>query len=119
MEYLLLFHSPAPELELEPDDPSAAAHWQSWRAYLGALHAAGVARSGNALQPPYTATTIRVRGEQRQIHDGPFADTKEMLGGYLVIEVPSLDEAIRWAERSPSSLRGSTEVRPIRALESR
>jgi hypothetical protein len=57
-----------------------------------------------------------VREGKRLVHDGPYADTKEMLGGYLVIDVASLDEALVWAARSPSSQLGSTEVRPILKL---
>ncbi len=113
MQYLLTFNSPTAELELEPNDPESSDYWESWRAYMGAIYAAGIVKSGNALQPPFTATTVRIRDGKRQVHDGPFADTKELLGGYLVIEVPSIDEALTWAARSPSSLSGSTEVRPV------
>lgn len=113
MEYMLMFHSPAEELERKRDDPASAGFWESWRAYMGAIYAAGVVKSGNALEPPFTATTVRIRDGKRHVHDGPYADTKELLGGYLIIDVPSLDEALLWAARSPSSVVGSTEVRPI------
>jgi hypothetical protein len=113
MQYLLMFNSPASDLEREPNDAASADYWESWRAYMGAVYAAGIVRSGNALKAPFTATTVRMRDGKRQVHDGPFADTKELLGGYLAIDVPSLDEALAWAARSPSSLSGSTEVRPI------
>lgn len=113
MEYMMLFNQPASELERTQDDPASADYWESWRAYMVALHAAKVIKGGNALQPPYTATTVRVRDGNRQVHDGPYADTKEMLGGYIIIDVPSLDEALQWAARSPSSKTGSTEVRPV------
>jgi len=116
MEYLLLFHSPAEDLERRVDDASSAPYWESWRAYMTAIYAAGVVKSGNALEAPFTATTVRVREGKRQVHDGPFADTKEMLGGYLVIEVPTIDEALAWAARSPSSTSGSTEVRPVKDM---
>jgi hypothetical protein len=82
-------------------------------AYMGELAAAGVMRGGNRLAPPWTATTVRSRGGQRMVQDGPFADTKELAAGYIVIEVASLDEALRWAEKSPSTSTGSTEVRPV------
>ncbi len=113
MQFVLMFNSPASDLERRPDDPASADHWESWRAYMGAIYAAGVVKGGNALQAPYTATTVRIRDGKRQVVDGPFADTKELLGGYLVIDVPSLDEALAWAARAPSCLRGSTEVRPV------
>jgi hypothetical protein len=113
MQYLLMFNSSPADLERRPEDPASADYWESWRAYMGAVYAAGIVKSGNALDAPFTATTVRMRDGKRQVHDGPFADTKELLGGYLVIDVPSLDEALAWAARSPSSQSGSTEVRPI------
>jgi hypothetical protein len=118
MQYMLLFHQPATELERTPDDPASADYWEAWRAYMNAIYDAGVVTGGNVLHPPATATTVRVRDGQREVLDGPFAETKEMLGGYLIIEVPSLDDALTWAARSPSSSTGSTEVRPIALLES-
>jgi hypothetical protein len=118
MQYMLLFHQPATELERTPDDPDSADYWESWRAYMGAIYSAGIVTSGQVLQPPSTATTVRVRDGQREVLDGPFAETKEMLGGYLIIEVPSLDDALMWAARSPSSSTGGTEVRPVALVES-
>ena len=116
MQYMLLFHQPATELERTLDDPASADYWESWRAYMSAIYSAGIVTSGEGLQPPSTATTVRVRDGQREVLDGPFAETKEMLGGYLIIDVPSLDDALTWAARSPSSSTGSTEVRPIATL---
>ncbi|MBL9039415.1 MAG: YciI family protein [Archangium sp.] len=113
MHFMLLFNSPLSDLERKRDDPDSTAHWEAWRAYITALNDAGVVRRGDALTPPTMATTVRVREGRRQIHDGPFADTKEMLGGYVVIDVASLDEALEWAARSPSSRLGSTEIRPV------
>ncbi len=113
MQYLLMFNSPASDLERKPEDPDSADYWESWRLYMKEIYSAGVVKSGNALASPFSGTTIRLRDGKRQVHDGPFADTKELLGGYLVIEVPSLDEAMHWASKSPSSLVGSTEIRPL------
>ncbi len=118
MEYMLLFHLPATELERTLDDPASADYWESWYAYMGTIYSAGIVTSGHGLQPPSTATMVRFRDGQREVLDGPFAETKELLGGYLIIEVPSLDEALTWAARSPSSSTGSTEVRPVALLES-
>jgi hypothetical protein len=117
MEYMLVFHLPATDLERTPDDPASADYWESWRAYMDAIYSAGIVTSGKVLQPPSTATMVRFRDGQREVLDGPFAETKEMLGGYVIIEVPSLDEALTWAARSPSSATGSTEVRPVLVLE--
>ena len=68
---------------------------------------------GNALQPTPTATTVRVRGGDRLVTDGPFAETKEQLGGYYLLECKDLDEAIEWAAKIPGARNGSIEVRPI------
>jgi hypothetical protein len=75
--------------------------------------AAGVMKGGDALQPTQTATTVRVRDGKTLTTDGPFAETKEALGGYYIFEARDLDEAIEWAARLPGSWWGSVEVRPI------
>ena len=118
MQYMLLFHQPATELERTLDDSASADYWESWRAYMSAIYSAGIVTSGHGLQPPSTATTVRFRDGQREVLAGLFAETKEMLGGYVIITVSSLDDALTWAARSPSSGTGSTEVRPVALLES-
>jgi len=74
---------------------------------------AGVMRGGNELKPVATATTIRLRGGKVLSTDGPFAETKEQLGGYYLIDVPNLDDAVKWAAKCPGAKTGSIEVRPI------
>ncbi len=113
MEFVITFNQPADVIELHEDPVRGPAALQPWKAYMGELVAAGVMRGGNRLAPPWTATTVRVRNGQRLVQDGPFAETKEMAAGYIVIDVPSLDEALHWAALNPSSLSGSTEVRPV------
>lgn len=113
MQYVLTFNLPASELEQPDGPPQSSALMQPWKAYMSEMQEAGVLRGGNRLQPPWTATTVRVTNGKRHFQDGPFAETKEMASGYVVIEVHSLDEALKWAERSPSSHTGSTEVRPV------
>lgn len=71
----------------------------------------------NGLQPTTTAATVRVRGGHVTVTDGPFAETKEQLGGYLLLDVDNLDEAIRMASRIPSACHGSVEIRPVRELK--
>jgi hypothetical protein len=112
MEYMLLIN-----VEGEPGsgtDEERAAMGAEFGRYTQELIDAGAMVSGDALQPPTTATTVRTQGGETLTTDGPFAETKEWLGGYYKIEVDSLDEAIEWAGRIPS-LRdgGSIEVRPI------
>ena len=118
MKYALLFHQPATDAERTQDDPASADYWASWYAYIGGLYSAGIVTSGEGLQPPSTTTTVRVRDGQREVLNGPSAQNKEMLSGYVIIDVPSLDDALAWAARSPSSSTGSTEVRPVALLES-
>lgn len=113
MQYMLIFRENATDFDLRDNPDKQQAYWGSWMAYVGALNQAGIVVSGAGLLPPHTATTVRIRDGQRQIQDGPYADTKEQLGGYFVIEVPDLDAALDWAARSPSSDYGSTEVRPV------
>jgi hypothetical protein len=81
--------------------------------YSEKVFGAGVAKAGDALQPTSAATTVRVRDGQTVTTDGPFAETKEQLGGYYLIDVPDLDAAIEWAARIPSANIGSIEVRPV------
>ena len=78
-----------------------------------AAAAAGVLVSGERLRPADLATTVRVRNQKTPITDGPFAETKEMLGGFYILECRNLDEAIAWAARNPGARTGAIEVRPI------
>lgn len=90
-------------------------HWLgAYRAYLQAMTQAGVLKSSSGLCPTSSATTVRVANDKTQVLDGPYADTKEQLGGFHMIEVPDLDGAISWAARSPTALHGVVEVRPVR-----
>src|SRR5471032_2478983 len=86
----------------------------AFRAYTEALTKAGVMVGKNRLQPISAATTVRAAADGRpQVLDGPYADTKEQLGGYYLIDVPDLDAALSWAARCPGASTGSMEVRPI------
>jgi hypothetical protein len=89
-------------------------HWLgAYRAYMEAMTKAGVLRSSNGLQRTSAATTVRVANGKTQVLDGPYADSKEQLGGFHIIEVADLDAAIAWAARSPTALHGVVEVRPV------
>jgi hypothetical protein len=87
-----------------------------WK-YSDDLEKSGLGRGGEALEPVSTATTVRVRNGQTQVTDGPFAETKETLGGFYMIECDSLDAAIDWASRIPGARIGSVEVRPVMTFE--
>ena len=84
-----------------------------WGDFEQALVDAGVHVSGEGLQPSATATTVRRQGDDRIVTDGPFAETKEQLGGFYLIDVENLDEALEWAKKVPISDGQSTEVRPV------
>jgi hypothetical protein len=89
-------------------------HWLgAYRAYMEAMAKAGVLKSSSGLHPTATATTVRTTHGKLQVLDGPYADSKEQLGGFHIIEVSDLDAAISWASRSPTALHGVVEVRPV------
>lgn len=114
MQFVLTFHQPADVYEANADPVHGPARLQAWQLYMAAMQEAGVLRGGNRLEAR-SGTSVRVRDGRRHVQDGPFAETKDLLGGYVVIEVATLDEALKWAERSPSSLVGTTEVWPVMA----
>jgi hypothetical protein len=89
----------------------------AYMAYSQALREAGVYVDGNPLEPTSTAATVRVeRDGQTTVLDGPYADTKEQLGGYYVVNVPDRDSALAWAARCPCASHGTVEVRALRAV---
>jgi hypothetical protein len=89
-------------------------HWLgAYKAYMEAMTKAGVLRSSSGLKPSSSATTVRVVDGKTQVLDGPYADSKEQLGGFHIIEAPDLDAAISWAARSPTAMHGIVEVRPL------
>lgn len=112
MQYMLCFRETDAE-SARRTSADAPAYWGAWSAYIGAMRDEGIMISGNALEAPHTGTVVRVLDGQRQVVDGPFADSKESLGGYCIIEVPDLDAALIWAARCPSAAAGSVEVRPV------
>jgi len=113
MQYMLLFNETAQELGKRTDPAKAEAYWGGWTAYMQAIAQSGAMVSGNGLQPPDVSTTIRVENGNRHVVDGPFADTKEILGGYVILEVADLDAALEWAARAPCVSAGSVEIRPV------
>lgn len=112
MQYALLYNETPAEMA-RGETAEAPAYWGAWNAYMGAMAAAGIMRGGNALMRPETATTLRISDGKWQVEDGPFADTKEQLGGFVIIEVADLDAALAWAARAPCATAGSVEVRPV------
>ncbi len=113
MEYMLIFTESAADYAKRDNPAEMQSYWGAWGAYVNAIEQAGITVTGRGLLPPDTATTVRVRDGQRQVHDGPYAEAKEMISGFFIINVPDLDTALEWAARSPSSSYSSTEVRPV------
>jgi hypothetical protein len=107
---LLIYGQPGRWESLSEDEQDAV--YERYYALSNDLRAQDKLISANELQPTSSATTVRVRDGEAEITDGPFAETKEVLGGYYLIEADSLDEALEWAGRIPSVETGSVEVRP-------
>jgi hypothetical protein len=112
MQYLLMIYSnEAGWNNLTPAEQERA--MAAYQAFGEALTKAEVYKGSNRLRPISSATTVRVADGKTQVLDGPYADTKEQLGGYYLIDVPDLDAAISWAARCPGASHGIVEVRPI------
>lgn len=110
MRYMMLIHHDDEALAAAPQKQLYA----EYAAFNEALAKAGEGMSaGERLQSPAAATTVRQLSDKTDILDGPYADTKEQLAGYFLIDVSDLDEAIAWAKRCPSSKYGSIEIRPL------
>lgn len=112
MKYALLLYS---DSAVSPDygTPEMDAEMQEWFNFTEELQASGKHLGGEALNPTETATTVRVRDGKTITADGPFAETKETLGGFYLLEAADLDEAVAWAEKIPLAPYGSVEVRPV------
>lgn len=116
MQYLLLIY----ENEARYDTMGEAELGKvlgDYRAFTQSIIQGGQFKAGDALQPTSTATTVRVRNGKTAVTDGPFAETREQLGGYYLIEAKDLDEAVSIAARIPSATIGSIEVRPIQKFD--
>jgi hypothetical protein len=112
MRYMMLIYQD--ESKMAAPTPGAATNMSAaYVSYTDALKAVGVWAAGDALQPTRSATAIRVADGKTNVVDGPFADTKEQLAGYYLIDTPDLDAAISWAARCPGAERGTVELRPI------
>lgn len=107
MRYMLLIYGE--EAAMTEEDQRI----EPWMEYTKNLIESGCYLAGDGLLPTETATTVRVRNGERLITDGPFAETKEQLGGYYLVDCPNLDEAIEWAGKIPNVGKGSIEVRPV------
>ena len=112
MQYMALIYADEERWAALSDDERGAAYGR-YRALSHDAEAAGVLAGGNELGPTRDATTVRVRGDETLVTDGPYAEVKEALGGYFVFECASIDEAVDWAARIPGAEHGAVEVRPV------
>jgi hypothetical protein len=112
MQYMLLIHASEAGFAALPRDQVEQA-LGAYTAYSEALKKAGALIDSNRLQPIAAATTVRVANGKTQVLNGPYAETKEQLGGYYLIEAPNLDAAISWAARCPGASHGTMEIRPV------
>jgi hypothetical protein len=112
MEYMILIYADE-RAWAGLDEQQLKAAYKEYMDYTQDLIKAGVLKGGSELKPVSTATTVRVRGGKVLTTDGPFAETKEQLGGYYLLEVPDLDAAVRWAGKCPGAKHGTCEVRPL------
>jgi hypothetical protein len=112
MQYMLLIHADETGFADLPAD-QVERMLGAYTAYTEALKKAGVLVDSHRLQPTAAATTVRVADGKTQVLDGPYAETKEQLGGYYLIETPDLDAAISWAARCPGASHGTMEIRPV------
>src|SRR5580693_2401437 len=109
MKYAVLFHEKAEHFARR----SEPGFMDAWVTYINTIQASGIFVTGAGLLPPESGTMVSVRDGKRQVHDGPYAETKEFLGGFVVIDVPNLDNALEWAARHPAAATSAVEVRPL------
>ena len=112
MQYMALIYADETAWATFSDEEREAAY-ELYRAFGRDAEAAGVLAGGSELAPSANATTVRVRNDETLVTDGPYAEVKEALGGYYLLECASLDEALDWAARIPGAEHGSVEVRPV------
>ena len=112
---MLIYGDPSAAPDMQ--SPEGEAQMQRWTSYTQELAESGALRAGEALQPTETATTVRKRDGRMLTTDGPFAETKEALGGFYMIDVPDLDAALAWASKMPNITYGTVEVRPVATFD--
>ena len=114
MQYMILIYGDEKRFAMMAGNPEAQKQmYAAFSKYGADMREAGVLRGGAELKPTQTATTVRVKDGKTITTDGPFAETKEQLGGYYLIDVSDLDLAVKWAARCPAAQGGSIEVRPV------
>lgn len=114
MQYMILIYGDEKNFAMMANNPEAQKQmYESFTRYGTDMRAAGVLRLGAELRPTHSATTVRIQNGKTVTTDGPFAETREQLGGFYLVDVPDLDAALYWAARCPAANGGSIEVRPL------
>lgn len=116
MKYLLLIYGNEAQMQTASQEQNSQM-LAAYGAYAEAMTKAGVMLGGNRLRPTSSATTMRAPGGKANVLDGPYAETKEQLAGYFMIDAPDLDAALSWAARCPGAANGAIEVRPVWEME--
>ena len=117
MQYMLLIYGGNNADEPAPGTPEFGKYLEGYGVFTNEVQGKGIMVSGNALQNVTTATTVRVKNGTPETTDGPFAETKETLGGYYLLECKDIDEAIEYAAKIPGARYGSIEIRPIMVFD--
>jgi hypothetical protein len=112
MKFTVLVYETEADFGARTDPKRKDAYWGAYKTYTKVLTEGGVMAGGAVLQPAHAATTVRVQDGKRRVQDGPYAESKEQLGGYYVIDAPDLDQALEWAARCPGATTNVVEVRP-------
>lgn len=117
MKYMMLIAESDHQMS-QRKSAEAPAYWAAWGAFAKSIGESGLMIEGHGLQDKTTATTIRVANGKRIVQDGPYADAKEQLGGYFILEVPNIDPVLEWAAKVPGVDSGTVvEIRPILTMQ--
>lgn len=112
MKYCILIYETADEFAARTDPARCDSYWSAVGAYLAAIRQSGVLAGGAGLQAPDTAVTVRRAGDGYRVEDGPYAEVKDQLGGFFLLDVPDQETALQWAARFPQRPGQGVEVRP-------
>ena len=113
MQYALLIYETSADFARREQTGDDATYFGAWRAYYKVVVEAGIYAGVLPLDAPETGTTVRRRDGRPLVQDGPYASSKEQLGGFMLLELPSLDAALEWAARCPAASSGAVEIRPV------
>jgi hypothetical protein len=117
MKVVLLAHEAPEDFALRENRAKYDEYMGGWMAFGKSMREAGVYVNGHALHDPGSATVVAVRNGKRSVEDGPYADTKEQLGGFVIIDVPDMKAATEWAAKCPAAKRGFVDVRAVPYLD--